>query len=575
MRLSKAHRISPITTGFIVVLLLAIVSSCSLIGINLHSKTPKHEKPYPVFTRADSLRGTLGEYRAWYDVHYYDLNLEVDIEKKHLKGYVDMHFNVIQSEQILQFDLFSNMKINKIEYHGEELKYTREYNAVYVALPIKATPGQSDKIRIYYEGSPMIAKRPPWKGGFVWKNDKNKKPWVGVACEGDGASLWWPLKDHGSDEPDSCGIHITIPKGLFCVANGILESRIVKGEQETFNWKVSYPINRYNVNFSIGDYAHFTVPYENNGSTHELHFYPLSYHLEKAQPHFKQTVSIIKFFEKAFGEYPWWNDDYKLIETPFMGMEHQTAIAYGNKYKNFYYYDFDHIILHETAHEWWGNSLTASDMCDVWLQEGFATYSEALYVEDHYSYTEYQKYLNLYRMMIKNNHPVIGPSGVDYFYFKDTDVYMKGAWFLHTLRSTLADDTLFFDIIKSFATRYRAKTVCTNDFLSLVNEKTGEDYAWLFKQYLYERQVPELLSTVRFDAASNTYRFYYKWTKTRADFRLPVEISGRKINTKRINPTTDWQYLTIGNSSLDYTNRGVFPNTNRAYFTVKEYTGAI
>ena len=259
-----------------------------------------------------------------------------------------------------------------------------------------------------------------------------------------------------------------------------------------------------------------------------------------------------------------------------MGMEHQTAIAYGNKYKNFYYYDFDHIILHETAHEWWGNSLTAADMQDVWLQEGFATYSEALYVEDHYSYKEYLKYLSLYRIMIKNNHPVLGPSGVDYFSYKDTDVYMKGCWFLHTLRGALNDDALFFDILKSFATRYREKTVCTKDFLNVVNEKTKSDYKWLFDQYLKTRDVPELQVSIAKEEGTNLYKLYYRWENVVEGFKMPATVIltyGGKYHTKlRLNPETLWGSVKLSPEN-GQTKPGIIFNPNDGYYTLRTFKG--
>jgi aminopeptidase N len=546
---------------FLFLAALIIFNSCKLIGINFNESSPRRAKPYPDFTRKDSLRGRLTDVRTCFDVTYYDLNIEVIPKEKYLKGYVDIYFNAKKNIDLLQIDLYENMKINKIEHESSELKYKREFNAVFISFPAAIREGSNQKLRVYYEGKPRVAAKPPWKGGFVWKKHSGN-PWIGVACESDGGSLWWPLKDHLSDEPDSAGINITVPEGLSCVSNGVLRNQVKSNGKETFHWFVSTSINTYNITLYIGKFSHFTIPYPGSSSPNALSFYVLPENEAKAKEHFKQVVDIIQFYESVFGEYPWWHDGYKLVESPFAGMEHQTAIAYGNGYKNFPGYPFDHIILHETAHEWWGNSLTAYDFSDVWLHEGFATFSEALYVEHIRGHQAYLNYLGFYKIFIKNKQTVIGPKDVAHFDFHNGDVYVKGAWFLHTLRCTIGNDSLFFDILKTFITRNREKIVSTQDFLTLVNLKTGKDYQWLFKQYLYNRKPPKL--QYRFEYYNNEYRLSYQWTDVDKDFILPVEISagGEKII---LHPTTDLQTVGMG------MNRGVvFETYQKAYMALEK-----
>ncbi len=416
------------------------------------------------------------------------------------------------------------MNINKIEFEGHQLNYSRLYTAFYVKFNRQILKDERLYLTVYYQGRPQKAKKAPWDGGTVWKKDKDGHPFCGVACELDGASLWWPLKDHLSDEPDSAQMSFTVPQGLFCVSNGWLAERQIREVgTETFTWKVNNPINTYNITYYIGNYRVFQVPYHNETGTHNLTYYVLPENLEKAKSHFKQTNDMLAFYEKTFGSYDWFNDGYKLVESPYAGMEHQTAIAYGNKYKN-NYNGFDYIILHETAHEWWGNSITVSDFADVWLHEGFATYSEALYVEHTKSYDAYLKYLYLYSLYIKNKKPMVGPKDVKYWTYKDSDPYMKGALTLHSLRSTIDNDSLFFDIIKSFHTENRKKIVTSNTFIELVNRKTGEDYQWFFDQFLYNRKPAKLVYSLVYSSEKKAIVLYYKWTQVANNFKMPVDV---------------------------------------------------
>jgi len=540
---------------------LLFASGCAIVGINVKHKTPKKAFKYPTFTHADTLRGKLSNYRTCYDVNFYNIDIEVNPDDKFIKGFADFHFINKTDFDTIQIDLYENMKINGIICDSDSLRYERIYNAVFVYFNQSQKKDQQTIMTVYYEGNPHPAKRPPWDGGFVWKKDKSKNPWIGVACELDGASLWWPVKDHLYDEPDSLSMSVTIPEGLFCVSNGKLINRTKKDNKETFTWKTSYPINTYNATLYIGNYKHFKIPYSNNESKFDLDFYVLPENLDSAKTHFKQTVDMIKLFEKRFGEYPWQKDGFKLVESPYAGMEHQSAIAYGNGYKNDKYHKFDYIILHETAHEWWGNSVSAKDYAEIWLHEGFATYSEALYVEHTKGYDKYLNYLRFYSWLIKNKRPMVGPFDVNYWDYKDGDVYMKGALVLHTLRNAIANDTLFFDIIHTFYNDYKYSIATSNDFINLVNEKTNSEYNWLFNQYLYDRTCPQLEWNYFYDPTKMKNFVKYRWTNINSDFPLPIKIEIEGGEEALIHPSKNIQSYEV--------NTGVWLNTNASYIRLK------
>ncbi|MFZ9954718.1 MAG: M1 family metallopeptidase, partial [Flavobacteriales bacterium] len=405
------------------------------------------------FTLADTLRGSLRPERTCFDVHYYHLNIAVDTANQSISGYNEIHFSAVDDVDRIQLDLYANMTIDSIVFRKFHLDYKRTFNAVFIDFPGTILKGYQEKIRVYYHGSPQVAKRAPWDGGFVWTQDKNARLWMGVACEGAGASLWWPNKDHLSDEPDSMRITCAVPNGLQCIANGNLEWQ----HQNTFQWKVSYPINNYNVTLNIGDYVHFREYYVSGNDSMPCDYYVLPYNLEKAKVQFKQVKPMLKIYEDLYGRYPFWNDGYALVETPYLGMEHQGAIAYGNRYLPGYRgqvdsnlhqqgIDFDYIIIHETAHEYWGNSVTVQDIADLWIHEGFATYTEALYVEKMHGHQAYMDYMQFLKQGIDNDASIIGTYGVNSE--GSGDMYPKGAWMLHTIRNVVNNDSLFFACLK-------------------------------------------------------------------------------------------------------------------------------
>lgn len=511
--------------------ILFTLQGCFLFGIHTQVHNPRHARKYPEFSESLKLLGKQDtKYRNCFDVTFYNLSVQVYPEEKYLKGSVEILAVSTSAMDTLQIDLFENMKVNSIgirtmmSFRETATKFNptpffRKHGAIFI--PYKQNSNQIFSIRIEYEGSPVVAQKPPWKGGFVWEKDKEGNPWIGVACETEGASLWWPCKDVTNDEPDSARINITVPKELVGVANGHLigKSDNVDIKHATYQWHVSYPINLYDISIYAGKFRlledSHTMP---SGKTLSINHYVLPVNYEKAKKHLAQAKDQLAFFEKTFGEYPWYKDGYKLIESPYEGMEHQTAIAYGAGYKTGYQ-GFDYIVLHESAHEWWGNSITASDLSDVWLQEGFATYSEALFVEETQGANAYLRYLLTYRLFIRNRRPVVGPRDARFFDYKDSDVYMKGAWILHTLRTLIKDDNMFFGILKNYYEAYSRSTIASADFIKTVNEKTGEDYQWFFNQYLYKRHAPVL------EYYTDGTDLFYRWAHTDSAFRMPAEIA--------------------------------------------------
>jgi len=523
-----------------------LLHSCALVGVNMHHKTPRKAGKYPSFNRHDSLVGALTPLRAWFDVTYYGLNIEVFPNKKSIAGYSDIGFNAVMPGQTMQIDLFKNMQVDSIMYQSQRLDYYREKNAVFITFPDSLYPQNKYNIRFFYHGKPLKAKKPPWEGGFVWEKDKDKNPWIGVACEVTGSGLWRPVKDHLTDEADSVKVTVTVPDNLYCVSNGILTGEKTNNGKATYTWLTQYPMNTYNTTIYIGNYASFNMPYQSAYTDFDMDFYVLPYNKAKAQSHFQQTIDIVRVFEELFGPYPWPDEGFKMVESPYAGMEHQTAIAYGNGYKNQKYLGADHIILHETAHEWWGNSVTATDFAEAWIHEGFATYSEALYLEKTQGKAQYQSLINLYALLIKNKRPVIGPYHVNYWDYKDTDLYLKGALTLHSLRTVIANASVFFDILKTFYNNHAYGLATTNDFIDLVNQKTGKNHRAFFGQYLYQRACPEMevkSGQINDSVAVIEYRF----TNTINHFTLPIKIKSGQDKSITIYPTTEWQKVYVKN----------------------------
>ena len=525
------------------------------------------------FTRADTLRGALRPERTCFDVLYYNLNLSIDIEAKEISGYNEIYFKAVNNFKTLQIDLFENMQIDSILYKNKALKYNREFNAVFVHFQNEIQKATNGSIKVIYHGKPIIAKNAPWDGGFTFTKDEKGNDWVAVSCEGIGASLWWPNKDHLSDEPDSMRVTMTIPKNLTFVGNGVLEKNIVENDKRTTTWKISYPINNYNVTLNIGKYTNFQDKYysSEDSSVLILDYWVMPYNLEKAKKQFQQVKPLLAAQEKYFGKFPFWKDNYKLVETPYLGMEHQTAIAYGNKYKTGYNgydfsrigLDFDYIIIHESGHEYWGNLISAADVADLWIHEGFCTYSEALYVEYMYGYDMAMKYINAKKPTVGNGKPILGIPNLNIE--GDGDMYNKGMLFLNTLRHTINNDTLWFSILKEMTTKkFAYKTTNTKEIIAFFNEKTHQDFTPLFMQYLAYKNIPKLYYSVQ-NIKGNEYQINFKWLTDVKNFYMPIiiKIGKKEYRLEASNSLKTFKFKKKTNEELNF-------DENKFYFKLRK-----
>lgn len=505
-----------------------------------------------VFTRADSLRGMLSPERTCYDVRFYHLDVRIDPADSSVRGSNAIVFDAVRPFTRMQVDLFATMAIDGITLDGDPapVSFTREADAVFIELRSPLATGSRHTLRIAYGGKPIAAERPPWQGGFIWDRDSAGRPWVMVTCQGTGASLWWPTKDHQADEVDSMLISITVPPGLTDISNGRLRSteKLTDGWTR-YNWFVSYPINTYNVTVNIGVYAHFTDMYQGKVPL-TLDFYVLPENLGKAKAHFAQVKPMMACFERFFGPYPFPRDGYKLVESSHTGMEHQSAVAYGNHYLGGYRgrapsaagLKFDFIIIHETAHEWWGNCITAKDVADMWIHESFGAYAEALFVECQDGYAEALKYINGKKSNVGNRSPIIGPFNVARE--GSGDMYDKGQLVLNTLRSVIDNDALWFDILRGMMAKFWMQTVTGEDIMGYVNAWTGRDFGPFFDQYLRHTKIPVL--EVSSWKKGNTSGARYRWRADAKGFSMPVRVTTGKGTWGWITPTTEWQTMGLG-----------------------------
>ncbi|MBX2990016.1 MAG: M1 family metallopeptidase [Bacteroidetes bacterium] len=519
--------------------IVAVLLCCATPGLAQTSQSS--------FTRADSLRGMLTPLRTCYDVTYYHLSVKVDTATRSIEGFTTIKFNVVSDFDVMQVDLFEIMKIGRIVFEGNtELQYEREHAAVFVRFPRSLKRKGVHEITIHYSGTPQEARRPPWGGGFTWARDGEGNPWVAVTCQGLGASSWWPNKDHQSDEPDSMMISVTVPSNLMNVSNGRLRKTEDLPDGSTrYDWFVSYPINNYNVTLNIARYARFSDTYVSGKDTLTLDYYVLPENVAKARRQFEQVKPMMKCFEHYFGPYPFIRDGYKLVESPHLGMEHQSAVAYGNHYLQGYRgrsssevgLMFDFIIIHETAHEWWGNSVTSNDIADMWIHESFGAYAEALHVECLFGYDKAMQYVNGKKWNVQNDRPIIGTYGVHQR--GSGDMYDKGQLVLNTLRHAINNDSLWWNIVKSIAQKFKYTSINAEDIFSLVNEKTKSDYSYFFEQYLKQTKPPRLEVGLTKKGAALELR--HRWVADVEDFRMPVKVASGAGEYVFIYPTTSWQ----------------------------------
>jgi aminopeptidase N len=489
-------------------------------------------------TRADILRGAYGQYRANNDLLYYHLDVRVDPEKKFISGKNTIRFKMLKDDTRIQLDLQQPLNVDKILLGATELKYEREFGAVFVDFPQTLRAGRIYSIDFYYSGNPLETGR---FGGIAFRKDPSGHPWINTACEGIGASIWWPNKDQWRDEVESMQISVSIPNDLVDVSNGKFMGKTDLGDGYTrWDWLVHYPINNYDVSLNIGNYQHFS---DKLGDL-PLDFYALPEDLDKAKKQFVQAKGMLQAFQHYFGEYPFKKDGYKLIEVPYSGMEHQSAVTYGNHFTNGYLerdwtgvgisLRFDFIIIHESGHEWFGNSITAADPSDMWIHEGWTTYLECLYVEYMYGHDDYLKYVNAYKSKVKNAKPIIAERGINAE--PPQDMYFKGALFLNTLRSVVNDDPRWFKLIHDLYQHFKYENIMTEDIVAFFNQKTGKDMTPIFNQYLRHTAIPTL--ELKFNEGEGTVA--YRWKVDEAGFAMPVRV-GKKDSWQLIQATTDWQ----------------------------------
>ena len=545
--------------GFICAGLIGLSTSCT--AQPLSSKK--------VFTHQDTLRGSITPERAWWNVLKYAITVEPDYDTKTIKGTNIIQFAVLQSNSKMQIDLQQPMELLSAKWNNTDIPFQRDGNVLYLNFPNALPAGTTQQLMLEFGGKPREAVRPPWEGGWIWRKDAKGNPWMSVACQGLGASVWYPCKDHQSDEPDQgASLSIIAPEGLTAVGNGKLASKEATGNGKTkFNWVVTNPINSYNIVPYIGKYAYFGEIYNGEKGKLQCDYWVLDANLEKAKEQFKQVPKMLKCFEHWFGPYPFYEDSYKLVESPHLGMEHQSAVAYGNKYQNGYLGNdlsgsgwgskWDFIIIHESGHEWFANNITTNDIADMWVHEGFTNYSESLFTECEYGKQAGSEYVIGLRKNISNDIPVEGPYGVNQE--GSGDMYPKGANMIHTIRQIIDNDVLFRDILRGLNKEFYHKTVTARQVEEYINQRSGKDFSKVYEQYLRTTKIPVL------EYKSKKGSIEFKWTNVVDGFNMPVKVDlgGR---TQLIHPTTKWESLQLA----DWHTGEVFKVDSNFYITTKK-----
>ncbi|WP_108869925.1 M1 family metallopeptidase [Aquimarina aquimarini] len=495
------------------------------------------------FTRQDSLRGTITPERAWWDLTYYHLDIAVNPDKKTISGKNTIYYKVLKEHTVMQIDLQPPLKIEKVVQNNTPLQVKSEGNAHFITLSSTQKENSIQAIEVYYSGTPREAVRAPWDGGISWKKDQNGNHFVASSCQGLGASVWWPNKDHMYDEVDSLLISVNVPKDLMNISNGRLRKvENHANKTKTYHWFVNNPINNYGVNINIGDYVHFGEQYQGEKGTLDMNYYVLRDNLEKAKKQFKDAPKTMKAFEHWFGPYPFYEDSYKLVEVPYLGMEHQSSVTYGNKYANGYLGNdlsgsgwglkFDFIIVHESGHEWFANNITNRDIADMWIHESFTAYSESLFVDYYYGKKAASEYVIGTRKIILNDKPIIGAYNVNDE--GSGDMYYKGANMLHTLRQLVEDDTKWRSILRGLNTKFYHQTVTTKQIEDYLSTITGIDLKQFFDQYLRDTRIPILEYTFEKD----TLKFRYTNIVEKFDMPIRIFVDGTPL---WIRPNASWQ----------------------------------
>ncbi|RMA64677.1 M1 family metallopeptidase [Ulvibacter antarcticus] len=515
-----------------------LVSTLFLLAVTISCYAQK-------ISEEEELRGSITPEREWWDLMHYDLAVEVFPNQKSIKGSNTITYKVLEKGKLLQIDLQTPMKIDKIEQDGKKLKIKSKGSAHFIKLQKSQKKGDENKLTIYFSGKPVEAKRPPWDGGFTWSKDENGKDFIATSNQGIGSSIWWPNKDHPYDEPDNgVTIAVTAPKDLMDVSNGRLINTIDNGTTKTWVWNVVNPINNYGVNINIGDYVHFGETFEGLNGDLDMDYYVLRGNLEKAKDQFLQAPMMMHAFEYWFGPYPFYEDGYKLVEAPYLGMEHQSSVTYGNRYQNGYLgtdlsesgwgLRFDFIIIHESGHEWFANNITNKDVADMWIHEGFTAYSENLYLSYQFSDEAASEYVLGTRQLIRNDRPIIGTYNANRR--GSNDMYYKGSNILHTVRQIINDDKQWRSILKGLNKDFYHQTVTSKQVEEYISEKSGIDLSLFWDQYLRTVEIP------RFEYTKDGMNLKYRFTNGIENFKMPliVYING---NEEWITPTTEWQMM--------------------------------
>ncbi|WP_115887121.1 M1 family metallopeptidase [Flavobacterium cutihirudinis] len=514
----------------------------SLIGFNANAQglLAKSEN---IFTHQDTLRGSITKERAWWDLKYYHLDIKVNPSQKTITGFNTVRYTVLTENNKMQIDLQEPMQIYKVTQNGKELKFERDGNAFFIRLTEKQKVGETKEIVISFGGKPKEAIRPPWDGGITWNKDKNGKDFIASSCQGLGASVWWPCKDHMYDEVENMLISVNVPGHLTDVSNGRLQS--VKKEKDgtkTFNWYVANPINNYGVNINIGDYVNFSEKFKGEKGDLDCSYYVLKDNLAVAKEQFKDAPRMLKAFESWFGPYPFYEDSYKLVEAPYLGMEHQSSVTYGNNFKNGHNghdisgtgwgLKYDYIIIHESGHEWFANNITYKDIADMWIHESFTTYSESVFIEYYYGKEAASEYIRGIRKMIRNKSSIIGSYDVNRE--GSGDMYPKGANMLHTIRQVINDDAKWKSILRGLNSTFYHQTVTTKEIEDYLSTQSGINLSSIFDQYLRTPQVPT------FEYYIKDQKLTYHWINSVENFNLPLKVNfdGKEMWLK---PTTDWK----------------------------------
>lgn len=512
----------------VIVSILIAVTSLAFSQSNTFVQTSE-------FTRQDTLLGAITPERVWWDLTYYHLSVKANPGDSTLSGENTIRYKVLQPHQVMQIDLQEPMQMKEVYQDGQSLTFKKEGDAYFVELKEKQDAGDIHEIIVHFGGKPEVSKNPPWSGGLVWQRDAQGHPFVATVCQGDGASLWWPCKDHPYDEPDSMHISITAPAQLTGVSNGkLINVQENADDTKTFHWFVSNPINNYGVNMNIGNYVHFSEKYEGEKGMLDCNYYVLPENLAKAKKQFTEVTRMLEAFEHWFGPYPFYEDGYKLVEVPYLGMEHQSSVTYGNGYTNGYKQKdlshtgwgmtFDFIIVHESGHEWFANNITYKDIADMWIHESFTAYSENLFLDYHKGKEASSAYVIGTRINIKNDRPVIGIYGVNHA--GSGDMYYKGANMLHMLRQLVGDDEKWRSILRGINQEFYHQTVTTRQVEQYLSKCIGSNLSLFFDQYLRDTSIPVLEYYITGQEVN------YRWSNCVAGFDMPVQV--------QVNGTTHW-----------------------------------